>query len=71
MAHKQTFSHFFKEDTMTLDEIKQTLQDRNLRAVALNTGVSPHTLYRLVRGMVTPHPSTLQVISSYLKASHG
>ena len=56
---------------MTLDEIKQNLKDRNLKAVALKTGVSPDTLYRLVRGMVTPHPSTLQVISSYLKASHG
>ena len=56
---------------MTLDEIKQNLKDRNLKAVALKTGVSPDTLYRLVRGMVTPHPSTLQVISNYLKTSHG
>jgi DNA-binding phage protein len=51
---------------MTLDEIKQILKDRNLRAVALATQLSPHTLYRLVKGEVTPHPATLQLLANYL-----
>lgn len=51
---------------MTLDEIKQNLQDRNLRSVALATKLSPHTLYRLVKGEVTPNASTLQLLQTYL-----
>jgi predicted transcriptional regulator len=67
MAHKQTIFNFFKGNVMTLDEIKKILKDRNLKAVALATGLNPHTLYRLVNGGVTPHHATQQVIATYLK----
>ena len=56
---------------MTLDEIKKILKDRNLRAVALATGLNPHTLYRLVNGDATPHNATQQLIANYLRATHG
>ena len=56
---------------MTIEEICKALKDRNLKAVALATGLSPHTLYRMVRGDVTPHIATQQLIANYLKASHG
>lgn len=56
---------------MTIEEICKALKDRNLTAVALATGLSPHTLYRMVRGDVTPHNATQQLIANYLKASHG
>ena len=52
---------------MTLEEIKKILKDRNLRAVALATGLNPHTLYRLVNGGVTPHHATQKVIATYLR----
>jgi len=51
---------------MTLNEIKHTLKDRNLKSVALATRLSPHTLYRLVKGEVTPHFATLQLLATYL-----
>lgn len=52
---------------MTLDEIRKALKDRNLKAVAIATQLNPQTLYRLARGEVTPHHSTVQVLINYLK----
>lgn len=51
---------------MTLDQIRTALADRNLSAVARATGLSMHTLYRLVRGQCRPHNATLRIISDYL-----
>jgi transcriptional regulator with XRE-family HTH domain len=48
------------------DEIKRRLQDRNLAAVAEALGLSPHTLYRMMRGAVRPHRSTLKRLEQYL-----
>lgn len=51
---------------MTLQDIRKMLQDRNLAVVAEATGLSSQTLYRLMRGRVKPHNSTLRLLTSYL-----
>ena len=51
----------------TLEEIRRRLRDHNLAAVAKATGLSNDTLYRLMHGVTTPNPSTIKVISLYLK----
>ena len=58
---------------MTLEKIRSELKDRNLTAVAIATGLSSQTLYRMVRGEVTPHNATQQIIVNYLNrtAQHG
>lgn len=52
---------------MTLDQIKQALQDRNLHRVAEATDLHPHTLYRIMSGKTKPHGSTLATLTKYLK----
>lgn len=52
---------------MTLDQIRQAMQDRNLQTVAKATGLNAHTLYRLMQGKVRPHNATLRVLEAYLK----
>lgn len=51
---------------MTADQIRAALRDRNLKVVAEATGLSPGTLYRLVRGAKRPHRATLAVLEAYL-----
>ncbi len=50
-----------------LDEIRSALKDRNLTAVAAETGLNPHTIYKLVNGTVKPNKSTMNLISMYLR----
>jgi DNA-binding phage protein len=51
---------------MSAEQIRAALRDRNLKAVAEATGLSPGTLYRLVRGSKKPHRATLAVLEAYL-----
>lgn len=53
-----------------LEQIRNTLKDRNLKAVAEATGLNPHTLYRLVKGTVKPSKVTLRLLSDYLQLHH-
>lgn len=53
--------------TMTLDQIRAALQDRNLSAVARATGVAYNTLYAIARRPdVNPSYRTVATLSAYL-----
>lgn len=53
-----------------LEQIRHSLKDRNLSVVAKETGLNPHTLYRLVKGTVKPSKVTLRVVADYLTKEH-
>lgn len=53
-------------DNVSLEQVKHALADRNLKAVAEATGLSPHTLYRIAKGVTTPHNATVSVLAGYL-----
>lgn len=52
---------------LTLDEIKELLQDRNIQKVANNAGVHPNVLYRIKNGASNPSYETVKKISDYLE----
>lgn len=52
---------------MTLDEIREKLQDRNLRTVAEKIGVHYNTIYKILNGDVNVRYSTILKLSEYLK----
>ena len=52
---------------MTLQEIRDRLKDRNLRAVAESAGVHYNTLCRLANGSTDPSYSVVTKIIEYLK----
>lgn len=54
----------------SIEHVKRALADRNLKAVAEATGLSPHTLYRIAKGTTTPHNATLSVLAGYLFNQH-
>ena len=51
---------------MNLDEIKNDLKDRQLKAVAEAVKLHPNCLYRLVNGITAPRKSTLEKVQRYL-----
>lgn len=52
---------------MTIDEIRRSLGDRNLRKVAEATGLHHNTLVSLRRGKIeNPNPGTLALLREYL-----
>ncbi len=51
---------------MTLEQIREALEDRNLAEVARRTGVSRDTLYRIAAGVGSPSYETLKALSDYL-----
>lgn len=52
---------------MTLDKIKDALQDRRLDVVSEKTGISSTTLSGIRNGRITrPHAATIKVLSAYL-----
>ena len=51
---------------MTLEQIKQRLQDANLKRVAQSAGVHPATVYRLMQDDATPLYETVMALSDYL-----
>lgn len=52
---------------LTVEEIREGLRDRNLRAVARSTGLHPNTVYTIADGKNTnPSHRTLKKLSDYL-----
>lgn len=56
---------------LTLEQIKQHLQDANLRKVAENSGVTYHKIYRLFHDVHTPRYDTVKKLSDYFEAKNG
>ncbi len=52
---------------MTLEEIKNQLQDANLKRVAERAGVHYNALYRLMNGNTNPSYETVKKLSDYLE----
>lgn len=54
---------------LTIEQIKQRLQDRNLEAVARATGVSRQTISSIKNGKAKmPSYQTIKILSDYLLA---
>lgn len=55
---------------LTIENIRQKLQDRNLEAVAKATGISRQTLSSIKNGKAKmPSYQTIKTISDYLEAN--
>lgn len=52
---------------LTIDQIREAMEDRNMRVVASRAGISYRTLIRLLNGEGEPQPLTIQKVSDYLK----
>jgi transcriptional regulator with XRE-family HTH domain len=52
---------------LSIDQIRERLQDRKLVAVAKRSGVSYRTLINLVKGETKPTYGTLKLLSDYLE----
>ncbi len=52
---------------LTLNEIKEELQDRNLVKVAEGSGVNYNALCRLINGKTKPMYDTVEKLSNYLE----
>lgn len=51
---------------LTLEEIRDELADRNLRAVAANCGIGYNTLRRILAGESDPRVSVIEKLSCYI-----
>jgi len=51
---------------MTIEQIKQRLDDANLKRVAENAGVHPATVYRFMQDDGKPLYDTVKALSDYL-----
>jgi DNA-binding phage protein len=51
---------------MTIEQIKQRLEDANLKRVAENAGVHPATVYRFMQDESKPLYETVKALSDYL-----
>ena len=51
---------------LSIDQIKEKLQDRKLIAVAKRSGISYRTLINLMKGETKPTKGTLKLLSDYL-----
>ena len=54
----------------TLEEVKDTLSDRNLKVVAKRIGIHPYTLYDIVNGKSKPSITTYEKLVTYLYGGH-
>ena len=52
---------------LSIEQIREALQDRNLSAVAEATGVNYHAIVRLVNNHSEPNYSTVRTIAEYLQ----
>lgn len=52
---------------LTIEEIKERLKDRNIKAVARISGVHFNAIYRLVSGKSKPSYKTHEKLSEYLE----
>ena len=55
----------------TMDEIRDRLADRKLRAVADACGLHHTTLWRLMTGRQEAKQSTLEALTNYIGGTHG
>lgn len=55
---------------MTLDQIRKELADRNIQAVSKATGISAHSIYRLIKQDGQPLYVTAKKLSDYLERSN-
>ena len=53
---------------LSIDKIRESLLDRNIREVAKRSGVSEASIYRMLRGRDTK-VSTLEKLSCYLEGT--
>lgn len=51
---------------MTIEQIKQRLEDANLKRVAENAGIHPATVYRFMQEESQPLYETVKSLSDYL-----
>jgi len=51
---------------MTIEQIKQRLEDANLKRVAENAGIHPATVYRFMQEESKPLYETVKSLSDYL-----
>jgi transcriptional regulator NrdR family protein len=63
------FVNFLKkgEKMLTVEQIKERLQDANLKRVAENAGIHPASVYRLMQD-AKPMYETVKALSDYLEA---
>lgn len=54
---------------LTLDEIRQRMQDRRVRRVAAAIGVHHQTIYNVMEPNANPSHDTLKKLSDYLQGS--
>lgn len=52
---------------MTPQQIRESLADRNVQAVAAASGVSAHSIYRLLKTDSKPLWTTVKALSDYLE----
>jgi DNA-binding phage protein len=55
---------------MTPEQIRQALKDRNIQAVAKASGVSAHSIYRLLNKDGKPLYLTIAALSEYLEGKN-
>lgn len=54
-------------ETMTTEQIRAALEDRQLKAVAERIGLHFNTLYRIANGHTEPNKTTREKLTQYLK----
>lgn len=55
---------------LSAEEIRKRLKDSNFTAVAKNSGLNYHTLYKFMKGE-DPRHSTVTLLSAYLNSLEG
>jgi len=50
---------------LTVERIRQLMQNANIKAVAQAAGLNPHTVYRLMDEKAEPRYSTVKALSDY------
>ena len=54
---------------LTIEQIRESLQDRNLTKVSDATGVSKATIYRICSGAENPSYDAVKKLSDYIEKS--
>lgn len=56
---------------LSVEEIRKRLKDSNFTAVAKNSGVNYHVLYKFMKNDGDPRHSTVTLLSAYLMSLEG
>ncbi len=54
---------------LTLDQIRERLRDRNIKAVSEKAGVHYNAVYRFMNGQSNPSYETVRKLCDYLEAN--